>query len=221
MEKKYYKHPSFGVISINKISGKSGFLFGSSLQCDDFVEIKIQRGMLTRDLCEEHYSPDFGNENEDLIKIKISPAQFAELITTLNAGSGTPCTIESIQGVEVEQTKMESKKTHTQRAFKERLQTISDKLSQDNSTAVSIIKKKNLSEGDRIKLKNIIDSMSQEVNSNIPFFLQCYQEYIDKVTMEGKAELDSMYQGIIHRCGLRALEEMNRQDVLPNQSDEG
>lgn len=40
-EEKEYEHPSFGMLSISRIHGQSGYLFGTEIQADNFIELTL------------------------------------------------------------------------------------------------------------------------------------------------------------------------------------
>lgn len=49
-ERQDYKHPSFGMLSISRIHGQSGYLFGTEIQADNFIELTLSNASLERDL---------------------------------------------------------------------------------------------------------------------------------------------------------------------------
>ena len=44
-EEKKHEHPSFGMLSLSRIHGKSGYLFGSEIQSDNFIELTLSAGI--------------------------------------------------------------------------------------------------------------------------------------------------------------------------------
>ena len=42
-ERQDYKHPSFGMLSISRIHGQSGYLFGTEIQADNFIELTLSK----------------------------------------------------------------------------------------------------------------------------------------------------------------------------------
>ena len=91
MEEKI-EHESFGMLQISRVSGESGNLFGSSIQHQHFIEMRICPGHKSRDL----YQDWIGSSMLPYITINMSNSQFAEAITGLNLGSGTPVTLKSM-----------------------------------------------------------------------------------------------------------------------------
>lgn len=202
-EEEVLEHQSFGVVSFSRVNGNSGYLFGSEIKPNNFIELSISRAKEFRNLTNKHYYDD-----NELIRVKMSPTQFSELITTLNCGVGTPCTIESINGKEVEQVKdVENRKTFVNRKFKERINAVSDRITDNVEKAKKLIAKKNLSKSDQHELRMIIESSLCEVRNNIPFFVQCFQESMNEIVVDAKAEIDASIQHIVTQTGMKAIAE--------------
>lgn len=88
-----YHHPSFGMLSFSRAHGGHSNLFGSSIQHRDTIHMVLKEGTVSRDLNEDWY---FGGP--EIVEVEMSQSQFAELITSMNMGSGVPCTIKFIKG---------------------------------------------------------------------------------------------------------------------------
>ena len=200
-ERKQYIHPSFGMLRFSRIHGRSGYLFGTEIQADNYIQLELSLGELQRDL-----SNDWYHDRDTMFRIKMSPNQFSELITTLNIGSGVPVTIEEVMGEKIEQCNdMESKKTYTHNQFKQRMAEFMSEINSKYKEAEQIINKKNLSKDDQEKLKWFYQRMSQEVKQNIPFFVKCFQEVMDKVVLDAKSEIDSALLHSVVSAGIEAL----------------
>lgn len=201
-EEKRINHPSFGMLRFSRIHGQSGYLFGTEIQADNYIQLELSPGVLRRDLSNDWFS----DTNETLFRVKMSPNQFSELITTLNIGSGVPVTIEKICDEKVEQCKdVESKKTYTHKQFKQRMANFMVEINNRWQAAEKIIDKKNLSKDDQKELKWFYERMNQELKSNIPFFAKCFQEVMDKIVVDAKAEIDSTLLHSVIEAGITAL----------------
>ena len=85
-------HPSYGCISISQVQGR-GVLFGSEVTHQHFISLTISEARRVVDEPREFVMAD-----RELVRIAMTQAQFAEMITSPNRGSGTPCTIERFTG---------------------------------------------------------------------------------------------------------------------------
>ena len=91
-----YHHPSFGMLSFSRAHGGHSNLFGSSIQHRDTIHMVLKEGTVSRDLNEDWYLG-----GPEIVEVEMSQSQFAELITSMNMGSGVPCTIKFIKGKDV------------------------------------------------------------------------------------------------------------------------
>ena len=199
------QHPSFGMISIHRINGHSGHLFGSNVAPNNFIEIHLDQAIGKRDLTDDRYCD---MNSKPLFRVKMSKAQFAEFISTAGYSMGTPCTIVCNNGEEIEQVddeKVENRKQFVQRKFKERMREFTSRLKERQEYIAKAMKKQSLSKNDKQEIKNYIDSINTEIASNIPFFAECFQETMDNIIVDAKCEIDAAVQHKITLAGLEAL----------------
>lgn len=206
MEQEKIIHESFGQISIHRVTGGGSKFYGSELPQDNYISIEIYQSELNRDLTREWYFP-----KEQILRLRMTSNQFAEMITSLNNGGGVPCTLERIQNNSVKQFEnQESRKEFIHRKFKERMKEFAIKIKEKQQLAKTIVNKKTLSKQDVIDLNSNLDWLTQEVVSNIPFFMECFQETMDEVVLDAKSEIENAIQHKINVLGLNALHEQNQ-----------
>jgi len=87
-ERKITKEPYMGQIQANRISGGNINLYGSNIQHHEVISITINASQTYRDYNQDYFTP-----LETKVEVWLSPAQWAELLTRMNVGGGTPCTI--------------------------------------------------------------------------------------------------------------------------------
>ena len=94
------EHESYGILHISRVSSTGAVrLFGSPLATHyGSIRLSISGGKWIHGLNHDR----FYGMNKDHIEIEMSAAQFADAITRLNIGSGTPCTVRYIAGRRVE-----------------------------------------------------------------------------------------------------------------------
>jgi hypothetical protein len=95
------EHPSYGLVHISRVSSGTSAtrLFGSPL-AHHYGTIRISIGS-AKWLHGLHHDRYFGSNRGEHVEIEMSAAQFADMITSLNIGGGTPCTIRRLAGAEV------------------------------------------------------------------------------------------------------------------------
>lgn len=123
MEREKMSHESYGQIRFSRINGHNRF-YGSELEQDNYVELTVNKSE-----CEKDLSKDWYYDTGQLVRLRMTSNQFAELITSMNVGSGVPCTLEYINGVKIAPLpKVENRKEVTHRQFKDRMVEFSNKI---------------------------------------------------------------------------------------------
>lgn len=208
-ERETYSHPSYGIIRFSRVSGRPPYFFGSELPQDHYIELTIEGGELSRDLSNDWYHTD----HTRIVELRMTAHQFSELITSLNIGVGVPCTLQRINGEAVPQqeNKEESKKEYTHRAFKERMKEFSIRFKGFQDKVNEITKKQVIAKKDKEEINDVVSALFTELNSNIPFLLECFQEHMDKVVLEAKEEVEN---AIMHKINTLGLEQLHEQQKL-------
>lgn len=199
-------HESFGQISFSRVTcNPPETFYGSELPQSHYIKIELNSSEVNRDLSKEWYFA-----RKILARLRMSSGQFAELITSLNTGSGTPCTIEYLAGQTMERLpKQESRKEFTHRKFQERMAEFAKSIRAEQLKAKELVKKKTLSKQDIQELTHHIEWLTNEVERNIPYFSECFQETMDQVVHEAKTEIENAIQ---HKISMLGLQELHKQD---------
>jgi hypothetical protein len=209
MEKERYTHPSFGQIYIGRVSsgGNGPNFYGSELPQNNYITLEVYQSEMERELTKDwHYTHGL-----PLIKLRMSSGQFAEMITSLNRGNGTCCTIEMVDRKSVEKmATQESRKEFVHRKFKDRMTMFANTIREKQKQATTLVKKKTLSKKDVHSLSNHLEWLTTEVEQNIPYFLECFQEDMDVVIHEAKLEIENAIQHKINVLGLQELQKVKR-----------
>lgn len=204
-EEEYHHHPSFGQIQFSRSNGTADF-YGSELTQDHYISMELHHSEIRRELSKDWYF------NRGLIsRIRMTSSQFAEMITSLNNGNGVCCTVEYINGEKIDPLpKQESRKEFVHRKFEDRMKLFADTIRENQKKAKELVKKKTLSKDDMHQLQMHIEWLTAEVERNIPFFAKCFQETMDEVVIEAKAEVENAIQHKISTLGLAELHNQNK-----------
>lgn len=210
-EREITTHPSFGQIRFSRVNGHANF-YGSELDQSHYITMEVVESEVHRDLSKEWY---FGH-GIPLISIRMTGNQFSEMITSMNMGSGIPCTIEMVDKKKVEALPVqESRKEFMHRKFKDRMKMFADTIREKQIKAKEIVKKKTLSKADIHELDQTLNWLTTEIENNIPFFAQCFQETTDEIVKEAKAEVEN---AILHKIQVLGLIELQNQQKLLNNT---
>ncbi len=201
-------HPAYGMLRFSRVQGGCGKMFGSEINHTGYIQMELQPGEEQRHLANTWF---FGR-SKCLCQVRMSSAQFAELITSMNIGSGVPVTIDFLgdemgqrPGIKDEDTlhaqiKSEVKKEAAD-AFKD-----ADHLAK---TLKATLVASKLPKAKQEELSKLVDRVVSAVHSSMPFIIDQYQEAAEKVGAKAKAELDAYTTSIIHRLGEKALAALN------------
>lgn len=185
MEKQKYSHPTFGMVSFSKVSSGGGIPFyGSDLKYNEFISLRIHGSYLERSLTSDYYV-----EEERIIEVRMTKPQFSELLTSMNS-KGVPCTIEFIKDKTIPKLpKIKTRRGYVRSGFKERMDEFSETLKAQSKLAKEIIAKKTLSKLDQENLGRAIASLFTQIQDNIPYFLDCFDESMEEILTEVKSQI--------------------------------
>lgn len=199
------EHESYGMVGLSRFTcggGRGMNLFGSSIMHASGMTLTIRRGEKRRDLHREWY---YGGDI--IAEITLSPAQFAEMITTPNVGSGVPCTLNYIIG---EGSKAECPEHKQRQLFEQEFEDDVRKAMADASQIVKDVTtllegKEAIKLSDRKAIIGKLTMLAQHINSNMPFVQAQFNEAMDKTVTEAKAEVEEFINAKIHSLGIDAL----------------
>jgi len=186
-------------------------LFGSSILHSNFLELTISRAEEVRsEVCGDRYY-----EKDEIVRVSMSASQFAEMITTMNHGSGVPVTIDRVMGEKMPACPGVSKRMQHSQEFKKRMREFAQRLKNDQASLQELLKKDKLSKEDKRVMKHTFEYLTTEIENNIPFFEEQFEEQMDKTVTEGKAEIENFITHAIQTTGIKALngEYENTKDI--------
>ncbi len=201
------EHPSYGMLQISRVqSSREQSLFGSSISHSNFITLKICPGYVDR-----HLNKDWLHaEPSAYIEVEMSYSQFAEAITSLNQGSGTPVTIRRINGEYIEPCPWFNKRKQFENEFAMHMRTIKNKMSKLIEDARKILSdKKPPSKSEKEKILDAIENLEMEVGANIPYMSRAFNEQMDKTVLEAKGEIEGFKTNAIISAGLKAYEKQS------------
>lgn len=205
-----YKHPSFGMLSFNRTHGGHSNLFGSSIQHNDTIHMVLREGVVTRGLNDDWYVGE-----DEILEVEMSQSQFAELITSMNVGTGTPCTIKYLRGKgRINEADFINKRQQITNEFKECMnERMSDAKEFYDEVKGLFTTKKSIGKGDREMILRRLANVTQGMESSSKFIFDQFQNQIDKTITEAKGEIEAFAQNKINAIAQQALVEQ-KEDIL-------
>lgn len=214
------KHPSYGTVRFSRVStsGKTR-LFGSSMSKHmSTILLTVREAERSHDL-----SRDWIHGHKEIVEVELSAAQFAELLTTMNVGSGVPCTIRYRSDIgEIERPPDEEIEIdRVQTSFKDGLSDLRNWIKKQQEDLGELLDKRALNKEDKKKIKWILDKTMQEVESNWPFVVDQFNEATEKVVTAAKSEVDAFVTHVVQKTGLKQLEAMKEEQPVEIKKIEG
>jgi hypothetical protein len=181
------EHESYGVIGFTRSqSNMNKSLFGSSIKHHNTIVMRISSATLDRNL-----NNDYVHSGKNIVEIEMSETQFAQAITMFNRGDGTPVTIRKIGDNNMEACPFVSKVDQFNAEFQHNMKELEHdiKLSMQKATEI-LTSGKAPTKGERELILKTINSLMQQISSNIPFVAQQFNEQMDKTVTEAKKEIE-------------------------------
>lgn len=206
------KHPAYGMALFSRGHGSRSSrhdpMFGSALETHyTTVRLYIERGQWTHELSSDHY---YGT-GEELIAVEFTSAQFVELITNMNNGSGVPCTIRHVKGERIPnpppiETEVQRIKSTFGDQLKERVAEMKTRRKEVEKLTAGLSAKA------RNQLRIELDCMVMQLESNIPFVMDQFHEASDNVVTAAKQEIEAF---AIHRVQMAGTAALAEQQAAP------
>lgn len=197
-------HPAYGMLSFSRRSGSKTPLFGSSIEHRDTIAMTLTHGDVTRGL-----NTDWYHGNGIIAEVEMSYSQFAEAITSMNMGSGVPVTVRRTEkDGKIPECDFINKKEQFQDELKERLSNATE-MSRSLIREVQTLfdEKKTLTKADKSEIINKLTKVAAEINGNVNFTYEMFNEQMDKTVMEAKGEIEAFYQNKVNSIAQEALVE--------------
>jgi hypothetical protein len=205
-------HPSYGLIRISRTSGGSPRLFGSPL-ANHYGTIRLTIGD-AKWIHGLHHDRYYGGL-QGHVEVEMSAAQFADMITSLNVGAGTPCTLRYLAGVRIpDPPDHPTEAEHIRDNFEGSLDKYKAKAHTYRKKIEDLTSK--LSAKARDEIRKALDVMEQQLGANVPFVVKQFQEATTKIASAAKAEVEVFVTNMVRAAGLDAIAEGRLPSLLPS-----
>ena len=187
------QHPIYAMLSISRSTcGNPQALFGSSILHNHVISLQIAAGNRQRGLSNDWYF-----RGPVYIEVEMSPAQFAEAITSLNAGSGVPVTLTYLRGEKIEPCPFESTVKKYENEFRETIENGGHGIKDGIAQAKILLENKSVSKADLRKLIESLEKADRSISSGATFIYKQFNERMEKTVSEAKGEIEGFLQSRI------------------------
>ena len=204
-------HPSYGLISFNRIKyGEAKSLFGSSIKHENPIQMILSHAVAERNINQDYYC-----EKGRIVEVEMSQSQFADLITSFNNSSGTPCTVKFTErDGNTSECDYVNKVEQFQKEFSYDLSEIRNDLDKIIESVKEIFEnRKTLKKSDKEEILSILNNVRRTIGNNADYVLNSFNEQIDKTITEAKGEIESFMYSRIHELAKEAIgEKINREE---------
>ena len=180
-------HPSFGFIRASRVSGHKA-LFDSSVRHQHYVDIVIGEATQFR-----QYQTNYVHADKELIRVSLSESQFAQFITSMNSGSGSPCTLARVNGKSVEEPPADINTRDTfEREVKEAAEGMTARLDELSKKVEALIGRQSAPTKRELRdIKHSAAMAKQDLLSKMPFMMKQFAEGVEKLTDRAKMDLNA------------------------------
>ena len=193
-----------GIIQLSRVYGGNNVMFGSGIRHDSCIRLSVHKGIVDRGFSTNHYYPQF-----KVLELEMTPAQFAELITSMNYGVGVPCTLKQFNG---ERIKNDLKLDDEVNLVKQEYADEVDNVLNDLKFSInSISSEKGLSPKKIDQLKDRLISLLGKLEDESPFLKERFNESLEKTFVEAKASIDNHINLALSNIGLKELHKNIKQ----------
>lgn len=190
-------HPAFAQIGAFRTSGGHTALYGSDFNHNAYITIRISASELHRSL-----NRDWHFSRAEIIEVALSEAQWATFVSTPNVGSGTPCTLQHVQGA---RKPLLPDPTNRSDQFRDEVKARLEKIVRSVEDALAALDGMGLPKGKTAALRETLRRLVTEMNSNLPFVASQFEEHMEDTVEKGKQEVHGYMVGMVQRAGLDAL----------------
>jgi len=197
------KHESFGMMSFSRIQcGEAQTLFGSDLQHNTIIAMRLHTATKARSLSNDWYHAD-----ELVTEVYMSQNQFAELITSMNMGDGIPVTLRFTQrDGHLEDPKFSSIAEKHRNEFKNATKRVGTRAEELLASMEKVLDGTGtVKKAERNELLSSAKMLLQDIVSNMPFMEEQFAEAMDKTVTDAKGTIEAFYQHRVVNAGLDAL----------------
>ncbi len=180
------EHESYGTIQIVRSTGRFKHLFGSNIETNSAVHLTISEASRDHQL-----GSDWIHSGKQIVSLHMTELQFAQMITSMGQGDGTPVTLRHIQGKQMEEPPAapSTARRVAERFAKDTADTAA--FAKEAGTLVKDIlgKGAKMKAEDRQKLESIFRKLTQVITDSGPFLMKQAEEAIADMVGEARATI--------------------------------
>ena len=212
-KEKKEEHPSYGIAKFSRVTGGERNFYGTVIKPNHYIQFELftsEKEVSNLNGQEHFYKKDW----KPIVSIKMTAAQFADLVSTMNIGDGVPVTIEEIQGKSIETCpKQVSPLDLVKESAEDGIEKTIKGINEEINFIISSLKEGKLGKKNIDEMLKKLDLISNRMESNADFHKKEIIEVGEKVTSQVKAEIENTTNAIVHKLGLNSIEKFKELEL--------
>lgn len=212
-ERTVENHPAYTCIRANRVSGAAN-LYGSDFNHHHYISVTISRSEKHR-----HLANDWYHDKDELITVNMSESQWAHFISSLNVGSGSPCTMSRLQGQPNYGIipEIPKPKSLTDQFSKEIKKSLEDDIDALRKMAASLTGEKPMGKKEQAELAKKISHMAGSIAESVGFVADQFDEHVEKTVDNAKSEINAYALRQVVETGIKVLQTPTLMTLLENK----
>lgn len=207
-----FDHPAFGQISASRVTATLGrTLYGSDFVHRAWVTIRISRSSFDRSL-----SRDWHHEKDSIVEVDLSEAQWATFVSSLNVGSGVPCTLDRIGRESIPGIVRRVEADH----FRDEVSEVVVKAIREVEAAKSEVEASTLPATRRRAIAERLRMAAQHLRSNLQFVARSFDEHVEKKTEKAKIEVNAYLTSRLLQVGSSSVQPLELEAPVEHEGDD-
>lgn len=195
-------HPTYGMIGLSRYTcTPAQSFFGSSIKHHSGVSITIKTACKERAFARDRYYAE-----KHVVEVNITEAQLGEMLANMNRGDGVPCTLYYANGEILPNCPEVHEREQIQANFKEAMTKLTKIMAGVIKMANELEDSKSATKGARTALRKEAEALQCQLTNNLPFIAAQFNETIDDMLVQAKADLNSFTQQILAATGVDAIQ---------------
>lgn len=195
-----FKHESMGLIGMYRTQCRGVHLHGSDVSHGGYISLRICESRIDR-----HLNKDWHHADRELIEVKLSHAQFAEMISNMNCGDGVPCTLDTVMGKRMEEPIPIDRKKQYTADFDDDITEIGRKLDSTIDAMTKLMTKNGASKKQKQEILDKLKMAKQGINSNMPFVRDSFGKCLDNGVEDAKRNIEGHALNVALNAAKRGL----------------
>lgn len=222
MDTKEPQHPAHGHVQISRVTG-TRTLHGSPINALSYVQVTVA---LEKSWTSEGFRCGYGDRSPSgtIVEFCMSETQFAQAITTLSSGAGTPCTLSRYcpgDSIDIEEPESRDSETDLMyERFHQEFAQRNEAMAKLCSEAEGMLKAAKVSGKNQQPILGQLRAIRMLLENNSKFWAQSFEEYVHKTVQVAKTEVAAFAANVAHETGVEALKSGVTMKIIGESCEE-